>query len=367
MSLELLQKLKKQSKLDRVNILSKSDMFNRREPIPTEIPILNIVMGASLKGGIEPGLTQWAGPSKHFKTSFMLLSLKTFLNNDPDSVAVWFDSEFGSPQSYFSAFGINPDRILHVPITNIEELKFELMNQLETISRGDKIMLCVDSIGNLASKKEIEDALKESSAADMTRAKQLKSLFRMVTPILSMKELPMHVVNHTYKTMELYAKDVVGGGTGSYYSANNIYIIGRQQEKGTDEIEGYHFIINIEKSRIVKEKKKFSITVLYDKGIGKYSGLLELGLLSGYVVKPKNGWYARVNKETGEIEEKNWREKQTHSKEFWSGILADPKFEEWIKNEYAISANEMMVSEEDIENHLSEMEGQELNLVTDHE
>ena len=89
----------------------------------------------------------------------------------------------------------------------------------------------------------------------MSRAKQLKSLFRMITPNLMLKDIPLVAVNHTYKTMELYAKDVVGGGTGSYYAADNIYILGRQQEKEGTEVIGYNFIINVEKSRYTKEKK----------------------------------------------------------------------------------------------------------------
>lgn len=361
MSLDLLSKLKKNTKLDRVSILSESDFFNKSKPIPTPIYILNIAMGASLKGGIEPGLSIWAGPSKHFKTSYLLTSLKAFLDSDPNAIGIFFDSEFGSPPSYFAAFGIDPNRILHVPVTNVEELKFEIMNQLEQISKGDKVMICVDSVGNLASKKEVEDAINEKSVADMTRAKQFKSLFRMVTPVLALKELPMHVVAHTYDTMEMYSKKVVSGGTGQYYSANNIYIIGRQQEKDGTEIAGYNFVINIEKSRTVKEKKKFVVSVLYDKGIDKYSGLLDLALASGHVIKPKMGWYARVNKETGEIiDTTNLREKATHTKEFWDPILNDPTFEEWIQNEFKVSATEMLVSDEDIEDALEEMDGEDV-------
>ena len=107
-------------------------------------------------------------------------------------------------------------------------------------------------MGNLASKKEMEDALNEKSVADMSRAKALKGLFRMVTPYLNMKDIPLVAVNHTYKEIGLFPKDVVGGGTGIYYSADNIWIIGRRQEKKGTEIQGYHFIIKVEKSRFVK-------------------------------------------------------------------------------------------------------------------
>src|SRR5690606_20064726 len=127
-----------------------------------------------------PGLLLVAGPSKHFKSSISLVMAAAYMKKYSDAVLMFYDSEFGSPKSYFQAFGIDTNRVLHTPITNIEELKFDIMGQLEQIQRGDKVIFLIDSIGNLASKKEVEDALNEKSVADMSRAKQLKSLFRMI-------------------------------------------------------------------------------------------------------------------------------------------------------------------------------------------
>ena len=50
---------------------------------------------------------------------------------------------------------------LHTPIANVEQLKFDLVGQLENLNRGDKVIVVIDSMGNLASKKEMEDALNE--------------------------------------------------------------------------------------------------------------------------------------------------------------------------------------------------------------
>ena len=72
--------------------------------------------------------------------------------------------------------------MLHTPITDVEKLKFDIIGQLENIERNDKVVIVIDSIGNLASKKELEDAINEKSVTDMSRAKALKGLFRMITP-----------------------------------------------------------------------------------------------------------------------------------------------------------------------------------------
>ncbi len=339
--MSLLDKIKKNSTIKDSAILSKSKFFTQKDMIPTSIPMINVALSGRLDGGLTPGLTMWAGPSKHFKTAFSLLMAKSYMDKYDDAVLLFYDSEFGTPQSYFDTFGIDTERVLHTPLTDIEQLKFDIMKQLEGIERGEHVIILVDSIGNLASKKEVEDALEGKSVADMSRAKQVKSLFRMVTPHLSLKDIPMVVVNHTYKTMELYAKDVVGGGTGSYYSADNIFILGRQQEKEGTEIVGYNFIINVEKSRYVKEKSKIPVTVAYEGGLNKYSGLMDIALEGNFVQKPSNGWYAKVDQETGELGDKK-RLADTMTAEFWDDILENADFKEYVRKKYEIAYGSIM-------------------------
>jgi len=339
--MSLLEKLKKNSTIKDSAILSKSKFFTDKDMIPTAVPMINVALSGRLDGGITPGLTMWAGPSKHFKTAFSLLMAKSYMDKYPEAILLFYDSEFGTPVKYFETFGIDMDRVLHTPLTNIEQLKFDIMQQFENIERGDKLMVILDSIGNLASKKEVEDALEGKSVADMSRAKQVKSLFRMVTPHLTIKDIPMIVVNHTYKEIGMFPKDIVGGGTGSYYSADNIYILGRQQDKEGTEIVGYHFIINVEKSRYVKEKSKIPISVSFDGGISRYSGLLDLAIESGHVVKPANGWYAKVDQTTGEVGDKK-RIADTTSSEFMEPILKDEKFKQFIKHKYEIAYGSIM-------------------------
>jgi hypothetical protein len=224
---------------------------------------------------------------------------------------------------------------LHTPITDVEQLKHDSMAQLSNIERGDHVMIIIDSVGNLASKKEVEDALEGKSVADMSRAKQLKSLFRMVTPHLTIKDIPMVVVNHTYKEIGMFPKDVVSGGTGIYYSADNIFIIGRQQEKEGTELMGYNFIINVEKSRFVREKSKIPVEVSFEGGISKWSGLLDVALAGGFVVKPSNGWYSHKG------EEKKYRIKETYTKEFWLPVLTNKEFRAYVETNYKISSSNL--------------------------
>lgn len=210
--MSILEKLKKNCRIKEADVLAESDFYSEKDITPTPVPMINVALSGSIDGGLTSGLTVLAGPSKHFKTSFALLMAAAYLKKHKDAVLMFYDSEFGSPQQYFESFGIDTSRVLHIPIKNIEELKFDLVNQLDQIDRKDKVIILIDSVGNLASKKELEDALNEKSVADMTRAKALKGLFRMITPYLTLKNIPLVAINHTYMEIGLFPKAIVSGG-----------------------------------------------------------------------------------------------------------------------------------------------------------
>ena len=332
----IMDKLKKNSKIKTTDVLSDSVFFKEQDVVVTDVPMVNVALSGDIDGGLTSGLTVLAGPSKHFKTSFALLMAKAYMNEHKDSVLLFYDSEFGAPQRFFESFNIDTNRVLHTPITDVEQLKFDLVSQLDNIERGDKLIIIIDSIGNLASKKELEDALNEKGVADMSRAKALKGLFRMTTPYLTMKNIPLLAINHTYQEIGLFPKAIVSGGTGIYYSADNIWIIGRQQNKQGTEIKGYNFVINVEKSRFVKEKSKVPIAVSWEGGIERFSGLLDVALAGNYVAKPSNGWYCRVERETGELVYPKVREKDTLLESFWTPIFEGTDFKKFIKGHYQI-------------------------------
>lgn len=334
--MSIMDKLQKNSKIKETSILADSKFFTEKDMVATSVPMINVALSGSVDGGLAPGLTVLAGPSKHFKTSFGLIMAAAYLKKHKDAVLLFYDSEFGSPQAYFEQFDIDTSRVLHTPITNVEELKFDLIGQLDGMDRKDNVIVVIDSIGNLASKKEMEDTMNEKSVADMSRAKALKGLFRMATPYLAMKNIPLLAVNHTYMEIGLFPKAIVGGGTGIYYSADQIWILGRRQNKKGTEITGYDFVINVEKSRYVKEKSKIPISVSWEGGVEKYSGLLDVAMAGGYVSKPGAGWYCPVNRETGELIEPKKREKETLTPEFWDPIFAKTDFKDFVQKQYSI-------------------------------
>jgi len=164
-----------------------------------------------------------------------------------------------------------------------------------------------------------------------------------VKSIKNVGKKPVYDISVDQVEQYVLANGVTTHNTGLYYSANQIFIIGRSQEKDGTEITGWNFTLNIEKSRFVKEKSKLAIQVSYDEGINPFSGLLDMAIESGHVTKPKNGWYNK----TGET--KNVREKDTNTYEFWNSIVEDETFKEFVKGKYMLTTKRAMIDETEAE------------------
>lgn len=344
--MSLMNKMLKVKTSAPVTLLSNS--MGNKDCIPTKLPVLNIAFSGKLDGGLVSGITVFAGASKSFKTLLALYCMKAYLDKYPESIAIVYDSEFGITDAYWKSMGIDTERVLHIPIEHVEQLKFDIVKRLNEVKKGDKIFFMIDSLGALASAKEVEDAINEKSVADMTRAKAIRSLLRMITPHFSMKDIPCVIINHVYQTMELYSKAVVGGGTAVMYSANQIFIISKSQEtegsKDRKVLVGWNFTINVEKSRFVRERSRLTFTVHNEKGIKPWSGLFDLAIEGSFLVSPTQGSYSIVDQDTGVISDKKFRAKDTESWDFWEPILASPKFQAYIEDRFLVSANNLVES-----------------------
>lgn len=354
---KLLQKMLKAGSAG-ATILSDSDMFKEQDLVQTSLPIINIAYSGKVDGGFGTGLTILAGESKTFKTALALYCLKAYLDKYKDSIGVLYDSEGGCNPQYVKSFGIDPNRVVHVPVEHVEQLKFDFVKKLEEIEKGDKVFFLVDSIGQIASKKETDDASDEKSVADMSRAKAIRSLLRLVTVQLNKKLLPCFMINHVYSEIGMFPKTIIPGGTAVTYSANTILVITKAQDKSSDgELNGWHFTLNVHKSRYVREKAKFPFTVNYETGIKPYSGLQDIAIELGAICKPSQGWYSRVNLDTGEVEDKKWRAKDMENENFWTPVLVSQAFKQKVIDRYMLAAPS--VSDSDIDAAMDSIDGDE--------
>lgn len=180
--------------------------------VTTPLPIFNIALSGKIDGGLTPGVTILAGKSGVGKTLLSWLGAASFQRKYPDGIVLFYDSEFGTKKEYLQGLGIDVSRVIHIPVTDIEQLNFDIMAKLDVIDPGEKVYILMDSLGQIASKKEVEDALAEKSVQDMSRAKKMKALFRQITPIIAKKELFFIGIAHTYEGQGLFATTEIAGG-----------------------------------------------------------------------------------------------------------------------------------------------------------
>jgi hypothetical protein len=316
--------------------LAETDFFDFKYCAPSDIYIFNLATsGRLLDSGIGPGVTILSGMSKTYKTVAGINYVKAFLDKFQEAVCVFYDSEFGGP-GYWDMVGVDMNRVVHIGIRNIEELEFDIAKKLHELQDGDKVIFFVDSLGMLASKKEALDALAENGAADMTRAKELKSFFRQNTPTMNDYHMPMVAINNNYATMDKYNPETMGGGGGILLAANTVLFFAKFKFKDANakenavgtELAGHVFRMTVNKSRFIKEGTKLHFRVLYGQNRpNKYSGLYELATVTGDIYSPSKGWRAaRVVDEDGRVlpKEKHpkFRENDVHTNaEFWEETM----------------------------------------------
>ena len=328
----LMNRIKKNSSIAGADVLSESKYF-KRECIPTAIPLLNVAFSGDFNGGLTAGITQLAGESRSFKTGFLIQLALAFQQKYSDGVVIFYDSEFSALDYWINA-GVDMDRVLHTPIVNVEELKTDIAGHLKELTEEDNVMFVVDSLGGLASLKEATDAEDGKVVGDMSRAKQINSLFRIATPVLNKLNIPLVLINSFYETQEMYSKRVYAGGKKVFLASDDVWFISRSQDKDGKELMGYNFTLNIDKSRSIKEGSKFPINVTWENGIDKYSGLYELAKEFG-ALQVAGAWVKVMDLSTGELSG-NKRAAAIGS-EFYDELLKHQPFVDFVKNKYCLN------------------------------
>ena len=248
--------------------------------IDTGSYIFNALLSGSIYGGLPANkITAIAGESATGKTFFVMGMVKSFLDANPDAGVLYFESESAITKQMVIDRGIDPQRMVMIPVTTVQEFRTQaikvLDNYLET-SNKKPMMFVLDSLGMLSTTKEVEDTSEGKETRDMTRAQVLKAAFRVLTLKLGRAGVPLVVTNHTYESMGLFSTKEMGGGSGLKYAASSIVFLSKKKEKdGTDVIGNIVHCRNY-KSRLTVENKMVDVRLTYDKGLDKYYGLLDL-------------------------------------------------------------------------------------------
>ena len=253
------------------------------EFIDTGSYALNALLSGSINGGLPANkITAIAGESATGKTFFLMGMCKNFLDKNPDGGVIYFESESAITKQMVIDRGIDPERMVILPVTTVQEFRTQSLKVLDSYINQDTSMrrplfLALDSLGMLSTTKEVEDTAEGKETRDMTRAQVLKAAFRVLTLKLGKAKVPMVVTNHTYDVVgSMFPTKEMGGGSGLKYAASSIIYLSKKKEKDGTEVVGNIIHCKNFKSRLTVENKMVDVRLTYNKGLDRYYGLLEL-------------------------------------------------------------------------------------------
>jgi len=354
--------MKKTSWLDGLNkinefaeVMEYSTLGNIKEYISTGSLTLNNIICGDLRGGIPSGrITTLMGKSGTGKSFIAAKIVKEAQDKDYD--VIWFDSENATDKHFLKRLGIDTTRVIYLPISTIEEFRnqtFKILEKFEAkgIDQGRKLLIILDSLGNLCSEKELEDVAKGHNANDMgLRAKIIKSMTRVLTPMLARLNVPLIVVNHTYMAAGSYVpEEIPAGGEGVNYLSSIMVLLTKKRLKESKEdvktVTGNILKALTKKNRLVPEFQRAEVKVDFEKGVDKYFGLLPFALKCG-----------AIKEEGRKYTVDHMPDKKLWERELYCDDVFEPIFD--IINEYLKDHNKFS----SVDEHDVEVEKQELLL-----
>lgn len=295
---KFLKKLKKVTKNEYAFVADEEEnVYSGVQTTNTGCYILNALMsGDMLNGGIVDGRRYLiAGDPSTGKSFLSMLMTKTYLDEHENSIAVVLESEGSTIIEMCESINIDKSRLLVLPVKTVEDCRTqilkvladlkELNSTIEDKTKKQKMIILVDSLGNLSTNKEISDIESGSDTRDMTRAQLLKGFGRATSLELSLCSVPMIMVSHTYASMDMYSPSVIGGGSGSQYIADVAIVLTKGKEKEGSVQTGVVVKATIRKSRFVHEGKSGKIIISFKHGLYPYSSLAEIAHDLGVFIK----------------------------------------------------------------------------------
>ena len=336
------------AKLQKINtnatVLEDNTLSNVTDWIDTGCLVLNTILSGSLYGGVPKGrITIFAGESGCGKTFI----LNKILANAQKKgmIPIIFDTEVAVDKTSAEGVGLDSKNVKYVPVDTVESCRNQIMTFLDGVEEEPelhgKFIISIDSLGNLASEKEINDAGSGKGAMDMgLRAKQLKSMMRMITYKAAITGTTIIASNHTYADPGALHPTLVkqqAGGSGPIYMASILVQMAAKKEKTDNSNEndvaltesrnysGVTLRMLTVKNRFVPAFLQCEAYLNFKTGLDKYSGLRDIAVAHN-IIQQSGATFAMGDKKLGYY--KNWRKDE----DLWQEILVS--LEESIKDKY---------------------------------
>lgn len=262
------------------NTLDKSESATTSEWYGTGNYHLNAAISGDIFKGIPNNKSIMVSGDSGAGKSFFALNLCRAAQ-EKGAYVIYYDTEGAIELDSVKSFGIEPKRFDHQPVsdlntfrTSITTLTKKLMEAKSAKIETPKLFIVLDSLGMLATKKEVDDAISGNTAADMTRAKMIRSLFRIITSDLASLGIPFIYTNHTYASTGFIPMINISGGGGVIYAASTIVNLTKAQIKEGTVKTGIIVSVNTMKNRFARPIP-IKLHIRWDSGMNPFIGMEE--------------------------------------------------------------------------------------------
>lgn len=336
---DFLKQIIKETKNPYASIASEGTIYDSQGYIDVGNYLLNLQLGGDMFAGVPSNMCScFAGHEGVGKTYVILGIIKSFLDDNPTGVVSLFESEGAIKKKSLEERGIDVSRVSFMPISTIEEFRFQCNKIIDGYSEIPKkerfpILIALDSLGMLSDDKEMGDAQKGENKADMGgHARRIKATFRVIRQKLATHNIPLFVTNHLYADPGAFiTTHKVAGGSGLKYAADSILILNKRKiQAGQEAFDDGGIAVTCRGSKLRETRPHTQIpfTINFSKGVTRYSGLFDFCLEHGLIIK--KGMQYRFSDEI--VEE---------SESFYKKTILD-KPEKYFTNDILININEAL-------------------------
>lgn len=282
---------------------------------------LNYLICGDFKGGIplEGKFTMFAGDSGSGKSYISSGNIVKYCQQQ-GVFPVIIDTENALDEQWLINLGVDvaDDKIMKVSGATIDDIsammgalieQYKAEHGAKPYEERPRLLLIIDSLGMLITPNQERQFMEGDQKGDMgIKAKQITAMMRVVMAKIASEPIGLVATNHVMDSQDQYQPDKIPGGKMLEFASSvivqmNKYLL-KEDEDGNKltggAVAGIRTTAVVRKSRYAKPFERIKLEIPYDTGMNPYSGMFDLLLAKGVLIK-EGVRYSYTSPVTGEI------------------------------------------------------------------
>jgi len=291
--------------------------------------MLDLAISNKPKGGFPVGrITEITGLEASGKS---LLAAHALANTqEKDGLAVYIDTENAVSREFLEAIGLDLEKMLYVPLDNIEDIFEAIESIIESVRKSNKdrlVTIVVDSVMGASTKiEQAADYDKDGWAT--SKAIILSKGMRKITNMIGREKICLIFTNQLRSRLGIAFGDpwtTSGGKAIPFHASVRLRLKSMGQIKvkkdGVDQVIGIKTRCQVVKNRLGPPLKSIDYDIYFESGIDNYGGWLNVMKTYG-LVNAAGAWYTYTKSDGTEV--------KFLSKDFQSKLEEDEKLKDEI-------------------------------------